>query len=614
MCGINGIVSYDRSYDLENNINKMNDSTRHRGPDGEGIYICNNVALGHVRLSIIDVRESARQPMLSVNKNLILIFNGEIYNYKELKKQLDNYPFSTKSDSEVILASYIKWGESCIQKFNGMFSFAIYDKENNYIFAARDRFGIKPFYFYKDDKKFIFSSEIKGILSTEEINPVINEKVFYDFVVYNRTDHLDETCFSSVNNLRPGNKLTINCNNNKVDIVQWYKIPKIEFNEFSYKKTRDKLRDNLFNSVKMHLIGDVPVGAAISGGIDSSIIVSIMRLVLGEKEDINTFSAVYDENWEKDETKFINIVVEEKNLKSNFVYPNEQVLLNEIEQLIFQQEEPFSSASIFASWCVSRKASEKNIKVLLNGQGSDELFAYDYMAAYYFLELFKTLKWIRLLKEVTLFYFKQDSSKFTFKLFIFLLSPKFLKHKLSSFANKIVNEKFFNRFKNQSLFFREFFKASNLNESVTKHLSMKLHHLLRVEDKNTMMFGVEGRLPFLEKTIVSQAISIPSSFKVRNGVVKFILKEACKSDLPTPIYNRNNKVGYESPMSEWLKSENFKALIDEMLTSPIQPMKKYLNINYIKGLWERHKSNKGDFSSEIWKYFYLTKWYNIYFK
>jgi asparagine synthase (glutamine-hydrolysing) len=206
MCGITGVINSSSSVQKKE-LKKMIDSIKHRGPDGSGSFLHKNIGIGHVRLSIIDLQESSNQPLFNQDKSLVIVFNGEIYNFKELRSQLD-YHYKTQSDTEVILAAYQKWGEDCLHHLKGMFSFAIYDQTKNFLFAARDRFGIKPFYYYADETTFLFSSEIKGVLASGKVKAELNNHIFYDFVVYNRTDHEGETCFKNINSLRPGHKLT----------------------------------------------------------------------------------------------------------------------------------------------------------------------------------------------------------------------------------------------------------------------------------------------------------------------------------------------------------------------------------------------------------------------
>jgi asparagine synthase (glutamine-hydrolysing) len=615
MCGICGIIDFKNNFTDDAVVKRMMQSIKHRGPDGEGSFINSNVALGHVRLSIIDLSVEANQPMFSDDGNLIIVFNGEIYNFNELKSQLIlKYKFKTHSDTEVIVNAYREWGEECLHRLNGMFSFVIFDINQGTIFAARDRFGIKPFYYSYNKDYFIFGSEIKAILNSGKTGAELNESMLYDFIIFNRTDHSVDTCFKNICNLRPGHKLCLNIKTGYLNIEQWYFMPEIKKAENSFEFYKKTLLEKLIDSIKLHLVSDVPVGAALSGGLDSSSIVALMRNQMAIKKPLYTFSAVYDKTWEKDETKYIEELAKNLKIVTNYTYPTAKQLISELDKLIYHQEEPFASASLFASWCVYGEAKNKKIKVLLNGQGVDEVFAYDYMAAFYFNELVRNFKIGHLFRELYLFRKKQAFGKrFTFMLFAFLLLPKFLKNIAISTTQPIITKSFFDKYKEKSNFFHTFFNSKSLNENVKNHLLHKLHHLLRVEDKNSMTFSVEGRVPYLEYRLVEFSLNIPSNFKVHNGEVKYILKQSMKKLLPEKIFKRNDKIGYETPMDKWLREQEFVQLIDNMLYAPNQPMDKYLNITYIKDKWKKHKTGKENNGQVLWKYLYLTRWFNMFF-
>ncbi len=596
-------------------VDAVLDAIAHRGPDGRGAYIHANVGLGHVRLSIIDLSALADQPLHAPDGLFTVVFNGEIYNYRDLRKQLSSdYDFRTESDTEVLLAAYRVWGDECLSHLNGMFSFVIFDKTAQKIFGARDRYGIKPFYYELTENQFSFASEIKGILATHNSKPELNESVLYDFIVFNRTDHREETCFKGINNLRPGHSISLFLKENTARIKQWYFLPELNEIGASCAGISIELRKKLEDSLKLHLVSDVEVGSALSGGIDSSIIVSLMRELSPADTEIHSFSAVYDSRWEKDEKKYVEEVVRQKQLTAHFVTPDAEGLLAELDDLIRQQEEPFASASMYASFCVYREARKHNIKVLLNGQGADELFAYDYMAAFYFYELWKKGRLLKLIKEMRLFHQKQYSSKFTFQLFLFLLAPSFLHNKLIKASNPAIKTSFIKKYGRQSDFYTRFFRGKTLNQNVRKHLEMKIHHLLRVEDKNSMRFGVEGRVPFLEVGLVEYALQIPAGYKVQNGEVKSILKETAKDILPELIYKRNNKIGYETPMDAWMRTSRFEKQLESTIYAEEQPLSDYFELGFIKKAFEEHKTGAKNNSQVLWKFFYLSKWYQMFFK
>lgn len=615
MCGIAGIVHLNHAPVDATIVNAMLDAIAHRGPDGRGLHVDGRVGLGHVRLSIIDLSSTADQPLHTADGDLSIVFNGEVYNYRELRDQLSaHFVFRTNCDTEVILAAYRQWGDGCLDRLNGMFSFVIHDRRGNRVYGARDRFGIKPFYYFHDQDSFVFASEIKGVLASGAVQARLNEEVLYDFIVFNRTDHTAQTTFQEILNLRPGHQLVIDLSSNAVHISAWYLPPEPEEGDWDFDTTRHLLRTHLEESLALHLVSDVSVGSALSGGLDSSSIVSLMRELRPEGEPIHAFSAVYDDSWAKNERPYVEACVREKNLTPHYVMPDSEGLLKDLDALILQQEEPFASASLYASWCVYREAHDSGVKVLLNGQGADEVFAYDYMAAFYFHELFKKLKWGTLLRETALFYKKQAAVGFTLKLFAFLMAPRFLRQRLMRLADPAVLPDYLESFRGKSTFYASFFASTTLNANVRNHLLMKLHHLLRVEDKNSMRFGVEGRVPFLEYHLVEFGIRVPARYKVHKGEVKYILKEAMCDLLPAKVYQRNNKIGYETPMDEWFRTPAFASLIDGMLANSKQVMSNRLNISLIRQKWNAHKKGQMNCGLVIWKYLYLTRWYQLYFQ
>lgn len=614
MCGIAGIIHLNHAPVDAPIVHAMLDAIAHRGPDGRGQHVDGPVGLGHVRLSIIDLSSTADQPLHTADGDLSIVFNGEIYNYRELRAQLQHYEFRTGSDTEVILAAYRQWGDGCLHRLNGMFSFVIHDRKGNRVFGARDRFGIKPFYYCHDRDRFVFASEIKGVLASGAVQARLNEEVLYDFIVFNRTDHTAHTSFKDVLNLRPGHQLVIDLSTNAVHISAWYLPPEPEEGDWDFDAARHLLRTHLEDSMALHLVSDVPVAASLSGGIDSSTVVSLMRKVLPQGTPIHTFSAVYDDGWDRNERPYMEVCAQEKRLTPHYLRPDADGLLRELDELILQQEEPFGSASLYASWCVFKEAGRHGAKVMLSGQGADEVFAYDYMAAFYFVELFRGFKWATLLREMLLFHRKQAQSMFTFKLFVFLLMPGFVKDRLIAVSDSTVSREYLKRFKGHSTYQKEFLSATTLNGSVRKHLLMKLHHHLREEDKSSMRFGVESRVPFLEYRLVEFGLRVPARFKVRHGEVKHILKEAMRNLLPDKVYRRNNKIGYETPMDDWFRTPGFVTLIDGMLADPHQPMASRLNMAVIRERWEAHKAGHHNHGAALWKYLYLTRWHQLYFE
>ena len=367
MCGIVGIVNFNNQSVENDDIKNMMSKIQHRGPDDEGIFIDNNIGLGFVRLSILDLSHAGHQPMISNDENLVIVFNGEIYNYIEIKNELKyDYNFKTGTDTEVILASYQKWGKNCLNKFNGMFAFVIYNRKTKEIFGSRDRFGIKPFYYFINDDRFIFASEIKAILPL--VKKEQNDSIIYDYLLFNRTDHTNNTFFKNISKMQHGHYFQLK--NQKVQFSKWYDLSK-RINKEKY-ICHNEYRKLFKDSIKLRLRADVPVGVSLSGGIDSSAITSCL-LNDFNLYNLNTFSGVYGKDELSDESEFIDSY---KPLIKNmhFVTPDALMFFNDFNKFINAHNEPVPDTGPYIQFKVMELAS-KYVKVTLDGQGADEQLA-----------------------------------------------------------------------------------------------------------------------------------------------------------------------------------------------------------------------------------------------
>ena len=380
MCGIAGIISPDRSVLNYPVLKNMADSLAHRGPDGEGLWINKNHTTGfaHRRLSIIDLSADAAQPMHYLQQYSI-VYNGEIYNYLELKNDLkkSGYHFNTSGDTEVILAAYDCYKEKCLQYFDGMFAFAIWDESDQTLFAARDRFGEKPFYYYYEKDIFAFGSEMKALWAAG-INKILENKMILNYISLGHVQNpanKAQTFYKNISSLPPSHYLTLDIKNNRLKIENYWGIDKQFQVKINEENAVQKLHTLFAISVNRRLRSDVPVGASLSGGLDSSTIVYYIQKLLGRDfGNLKTFSAVFP-GFEKDEKKYIQQIVAEFKLESHTTIPYAENLLKEFEKLCYHQEEPFPSASIYAQYKVFELAKNQDIKVLLDGQGADETLA-----------------------------------------------------------------------------------------------------------------------------------------------------------------------------------------------------------------------------------------------
>jgi len=406
MCGICGLDWQDTKL-----CKVMANILRHRGPDDEGFYFDDRVCLGHKRLSIIDL-ELGHQPIHNEDESIWIVYNGEIYNYEEIRGKLEReHVFYTKSDTEVIVHAYEEWGTKCVEKFNGMWAFCIYDKDRNILFLSRDRFGIKPLYYHSDGTKLLFASEIKALLAYIKAQP--NDEIIYDFMVKGSLEHKEDTFFSGIKRVFPSTNLIYDIETKRLKKERYWDIKvvssKIKSASLDDERYAKKFHDLFVDSVRAHLISEVPLGTCLSGGLDSSSIVCVANSILLSKpheqvakaigERQKTFSAVYLEK-DIDEREYVKKVIEKTNAEENHVFPSGKGLFNEIENLVYYQDEPFPSTSLYAQWKVMNIASSK-VKVLLDGQGGDELLA-GYVTHFriYFSQLLRERKLLTLIKEI----------------------------------------------------------------------------------------------------------------------------------------------------------------------------------------------------------------------
>ncbi|MBC7410856.1 MAG: asparagine synthase (glutamine-hydrolyzing) [Bacteroidia bacterium] len=551
MCGISLLVNKTLSNAHFDDIHTMNETILHRGPDAGNTYVYNNVALGHRRLAIIDLSVDGEQPMHWKDKYTI-IFNGEIYNYIEIKNDLESkgYIFSTKTDTEVILAAYDCYKEDCLNYFNGMWAFVIIDKQSNSLFGARDRFGVKPFHYCIIDKYFACSSEIKQLLTI--VPAVANEQIVVDFLSHGIVEHKEETFFKSIFKLLPSTYFVYNLTSNKITFKKYYEILlRNEILNYSLEESINVYEKTLESAIKLRMRSDVKVGTCLSGGLDSSTIAAIASKMSNGKFTAITASSTDKRN---DETNFAKEVVQHCNLDWKTICPTTTVFFNNIAEIIKTQEEPFASTSIFMQYFVMKSAKENGCTVLLDGQGGDEtLFGYER----YYASLFKHLSFIDKIKT---FRAATKNSKLTAKTLVaylfyfnnFFIRKLFLKKRSAFLKPNYINKIDFSIIKDA-------IKSNNnvVNLQILEITKTTMPQLLKYEDRNSMRHSIETRLPFIDYNCVEVALSINNNYKIYNGWTKYILRNITQKHLPSSIAWRKNKVGFESPQDEWLKNKNY---------------------------------------------------------
>ncbi len=552
MCGIAGIIDKNNKPINKDVIEMMNNAASHRGPDGENYFIKNNFALAHRRLAIIDISTLSNQPMQMYG--LTIILNGEIFNYLELKEQLMElgYTFKTESDTEVVLAAYREWGSDCPNYFNGMWAFCIYDEEKEIFFCSRDRFGIKPFYFFNDENKFLFASEIKQILTL--FNEVkANKKILAEFIV-GAYEMGRETFFEGIYRLQPAHNLEIDLSTYQFITWQYYKIEKITVPQ-DYETCLREYKALLTSSIKIRLRSDVQVGSCLSGGIDSSAITGIAAIEYFNDSG-RVISAIHAKSSEidSDESYYAKAVADQSNVDLFIVEPNKLFFNQILENVIKSQDEPFGGPSVLMQYVVFEEAAKRNITVMLDGQGGDEaLIGYDS----YFNMYFSNIPGLRyLVKQLKL-------NKNT----LFKLNIKFayLLRGINSSVKKMLHKKKFGFLKSNyynridfGLIINEAMKNCKNAYTFQKfEMEYSIQRLLRYEDRNSMYHGIESRLPFLDHKLVEYSLSLPVNYKLKINETKHILRDAVEGIIPENVINRKEKIGFEAPNIFW------KQYIDE---------------------------------------------------
>ncbi|CAM2803220.1 asparagine synthase (glutamine-hydrolyzing) [Helicobacter burdigaliensis] len=545
MCGIVGVYCKKSSAVLEKFKAGLKEIS-HRGPDYQNFveidFKDKQLLLGHARLSILDLDSRSNQPM-SFGEKYTLIFNGEIYNYLELKQELflKGYRFNTQGDGEVLLCAYDYWGESCVEHFNGMWAFALYDKVKEKIFCSRDRFGEKPFFYFYDEEQFVFASEIKAILPFLEKREA-NIPAIIPFIIRGNIDcYKNETFFKDIFRLEPSCNMVIDLKELKIQKTAYYALTKKEIDTSNfYVKTKELLED----SIRLRLRSDVKIGGCLSGGLDSSCVNALITKYHPKKEE---FIAIHAKSslTSSDESKWAREVAKYLGINLCVIEPSKKDFFETLERVMLVQDEPFGSTSIYMQYFVMQTARELGIKVMFDGQGADEVFlGYEsYLDKIYREalkaniseeEFFRNLKSFRYSKELVIAeYNKTNDVDFDFDRIL----------QRSNIKAKFLNKEMF----------KDIFGYKDF-ETFNRKIIMRngLQALLRYEDRDSMVFGIETRLPYLDYRLVDFVFSLPIDLKFQKGYLKYLLRKSMEGLLPQNILYRYNKMGFESPQSLWL--------------------------------------------------------------
>lgn len=609
MCGICGVIYKNEFNASEQVVKPMMEQMKHRGPNDSGVYCYQNLVLGFVRLSIIDLSDAGHQPMISEDENYVLVFNGEIFNYIEIKEELEllGVSFKSKTDTEVLLRAYIQWGEAVQHKFNGMWAFAIFNKKEQTLFLSRDRYGIKPLYMIENEQIIAFASEIPSLLTQMKSKPKPNYQAIFDYLAFNRTDHLETTFFEEINKLNHGYSALIHLNSGvSIAKKRWYDLKKeLDKKRFVIKNETD-FKDLLVDSVRLRLRSDVPVGVCLSGGLDSSAVVSIIAEKLNRK-DVATFSSVFEKGQTGDESEFID---EYLNVVDNMyrVTPEAGDLLNNLNRFVRLHAEPIPTTSPFAQFKVMELAG-KHVTVTLDGQGADEILGgYHYFFGFYFKDLLRNFQLKTFVSELVS-YLKIHRSLFALKTLFFFLLPESFKAKAQASRKGYFHRDFINRYAKNGKLTGGLYASKSLKESLINHFEYKMEHLLKWEDRNSMHFSIEARVPFLDHRLVEATINLDNHWKIRKGFTKFIFRESMKNILPEKIRMRTDKIGFATPQDLWLRNTQLMDLMRELLTSEKFESRNIIDQNISRRIVEEHLDGKINHAKELWKWFQLELWF-----
>jgi len=562
MCGISGVFSQSPIASQEIRlIKKMNDLQQHRGPDDEGLFADHFCALGHRRLAIIDLSPSGHQPFHSRDNRYILTYNGEIYNYIELREELRaiGWEFYTQTDTEVLLVAYSQYGPNCLEKFNGMFAFAIYDAKERSLFLARDRFGIKPLYYVRWLNKIYFASEIKALRAIPGFSLSVNEQAVFDFFVFSRTDIFDETFHNEIKRLPKGHYATFK--EGVFKLQQWWDPEKFLENNQDSKRLLEEVTATIerifISATEWQMRSDVSVGSCLSGGVDSSILTGILLARNKVGREYPTFTATFP-GFACDEAKYVHLLNQKYDFTSYKIEPQGEEAYERLEEFIYINDEPVSSASFYSQYEVMRLAKEKGVTVLLDGQGADEIFAgYHYFHGFNLFGLLRQKKYFRFFQELFCVLFRHQKIEVYETLIFKLLSPA-MRENLLYRRYPFLQKRFFEYYLERSRIYNDFFNADDLNASIVRHFQLKLEHLLRIEDRNSMAFSVEARVPYLDHRLVEYVLGVEASFKIKAGETKYLQKRALGKYTIEEILNRRDKLGFATPQRDWMRQPKWQ--------------------------------------------------------
>jgi asparagine synthase (glutamine-hydrolysing) len=624
MCGIAGKIwrECNRRGD-EAAVWTMNAAQAHRGPDGEGYYVDGPLALGHRRLAILDLSSSGHQPMASHDGQYVIVFNGEIYNYIELRRELEQHGrhFRSGSDTEVILEAYHQWGADCVTRFNGMWAFALYDRTAQRVFLSRDRFGIKPFYYLHRSDCLAFASEIKALLAAFPEERKVNRAVIRRFLPSGRFDDSPETFLSNIVNLPAAHHATYDLHTGHLSIARYWDLDGNVLRERSSGTDPvETLYELLQSAVKLHLRSDVPVGTCLSGGLDSSTIVALMSRQLGHP--VHTFSGLYDDA-DCAEEEYVNLVNAHVCARPHPIYPEPGDLFDDLATITWHQDEPSAGPGLYTQFHVMR-AAHGTVKVILDGQGGDELFAgylpYLTWHLHDLLDeggLFHRAQAMMLAAQIVRHWgagYLGDAAGRLFGSPVAHLGRRIWRSRRATLPVPLLHPALVHEAGDTDQWQPRF--GSRLQDLLYRDLvQQSIPALLHYEDRNSMAYSLEARVPLLDYRIVEFALSLDARFKIHGSWTKWVLRKAAARVLPHAVAWRRGKLGYPTPFARWLRQEKHRQPVLDLLFSPSFRDRELVNVAALRALWEQHQAGMDHswvlyrcLTLEMWQRMYIDHW------
>jgi asparagine synthase (glutamine-hydrolysing) len=653
MCGIAGLYNRDgRPVDL-GLLEAMTQTLAHRGPDGEGYALMTPggrektvpvigrlsdsvgrgthryaVGFGHRRLAIIDPSPLGHQPMASEDGQVWITYNGEIYNYRELRAELTQrgHRFRSGTDTEVVLQAYCEWGDGCLSLLNGMFAFALWDGRRDRLFCARDRFGIKPFYYRLDGDRVLFASEIKALLKDGSYRPAPDARAVYDYLVDGRQDHTDGTFFAGIRQLKPGHLLSVQ--DGAFAITPWWEFTSCVAGRRAAAPRDDgevatEFRERFEDAIRLHLRSDVPVGSCLSGGLDSSSIVCTAHALLSSPSAdrhavpaggrLQTFSSCFDDA-AFDERPYMHPVVKQVGADAHEVFPDGLALFDELPLVLWHQDEPFAGMSILAQWAVMRAVGGAGVKVVLDGQGADELcWGYPGYLGSRVADLVRTGRWAAAGREWADWRRLHGGLQPTAAAeFVRGLVPdgaaRWLRARVLGYGAWVPSD-FASACQDRAAQAgsRGLHDLTAGDAHMVRSVVQDLPALLHYEDRNSMAFSVEARVPFLDHRLGEWLAGLSPEHKIRNGMTKVVMRDAMTGVLPERVRQRTDKMGFVVPQDQWLRV-TLRSRIEELLSSERMRARPYWRIEVLRDWYRQYCQGRRSIGPAVWRWINLESW------